>query len=176
MNRSFIRTRAAKIRHFPELTIWLIFALRTSKCYFLRSFKKRMCCCNGENLSFLFSSSSLCLLLLLTFDYLGFFSATHLLIIAFFRFSISCFNVFSAAFSLLQVHKTRQETLPSSTSKLLLQYFVTIWLSPMGNEQMRKLKNIFSGRIGRSSFIRLHQSYDPTKKSKISLGLLHLVL
>lgn len=28
------------------------------------------------------------------------------------------------------------------------------------------LGNIFSGRKGRSSFIRLHQSYDPTKKAK----------
>ena len=77
---------------------------------FPKELKKRMFCCNGENLSFLFSTSSLCLLLLLTFDYLGFFSATHLLIIAFFRFSISCFNVFSAAFSLLQVHKTRNSS------------------------------------------------------------------
>ena len=65
---------------------------------------------------------------------------------------------------------TRQETLHSSTTKLLLQYFITIWLSPMGNEQMRKLKNIFSERRGRSSFIRLHQSYDPTKKEQNFVG------
>ena len=40
----------------------------------------------------------------------------------------------------------------------------------MGNEQMRKLKNIFSERKERSSFIRLHQSYDPTKKEQNFVG------
>ena len=64
---------------------------------------------------------------------------------------------------------TRQETLHSSTTKLLLQYFITIWLSPMGNEQMtmRKLKNIFSERKGRSSLIRAYiKAMIPQKRAK----------
>ena len=171
MNRSFIRTRAAKRRHFPELTIWLIFALRTSKW----SFKKRMFCCNGENLSFLFSTSSLCLLLLLTFDYLGFFSATHLLIIAFFRFSISCFNVFSAAFSLLQVHMTRNSSFFNYQTAFTVFYYHLI--KSHGKWTNEKIEEYLKWEE-RKIFLHTPTSklWSHKKKSKISLGLLHLVL